>query len=110
MEKLNNIQKKLNLMENRLIQENFIIKKNNEKIIFDKCNELIKIKNEKILEYNVKLKALEDYLVYLKKAYEKKRVSFKDMVQQTRLLSREIFNIEYLCKKEIRKKYQKKNY
>ena len=108
MEKLKNIKNKLNLMENRLIQENFTIKENNDKSILDKCNDLIEIKNDKILEYNVMLKALEDYLVYLKKAYEKKRVSFNDMVDQTRLLSREIFNIEYLCKKEKRKKLKKK--
>ena len=108
MEKLKNIKNKLNLMENRLIQENFTIKENNDKSILDKCNDLIEIKNDKILEYNVMLKALEDYLVYLKKAYEKKRVSFNDMVDQTRLLSREIFNIKYLCKKEKRKKLKKK--
>ena len=44
-------------------------------------------------------KTIEDYLVYLKKAYEKKIVSFEDMVNTTRQLSRELFYITYIRNK-----------
>ena len=101
MDKLITIKEKLSNVENQLIQANeAIIKKNKNKSIFDKCNELIKIKNEKDMEYIVMKKAIEDYLTFLKKGFEKKIVSFEDLLKQTRLLSREIFSIEYLRKKE----------
>lgn len=101
MEKLIALKEKLNNVEKQLIQANEAIKKNNKnKTIFEKCNELIKIKNEKDMEYVVMQKTIEDYLVFLKKGFEKKIVSFEDMLRQTRLLSREIFNIKYLRKKE----------
>ena len=101
MDKLIAIKEKLSNVENQLIQANeAIIKKNKNKNIFDKCNELIKIKNEKDMEYIVKKKAIEDYLTFLKKGFEKKIVSFEDLLKQTRLFSREIFSIEYLRKKE----------
>ena len=68
-----------------------------------KCDELIKIKDDEDMRLLIMKKVLEDYLVYLKKGYEKKLVSFNDMVNQTRELSREIFSIDYLRK-------QRKNY
>ena len=63
-----------------------------------KCDELIKVKNERDLEFLVKRKILEDYLVFLKKGYEKKVVSLDEILEQTRTLSREIFTIDYLRK------------
>lgn len=63
-----------------------------------KCDELIKVKNDKNLEFLVKKKIIEDYLVFLRKGYEKKLVSLEEMLEQTRTLSREIFTIDYLRK------------
>ena len=41
-------------------------------------------------------KVIEEYLIYLKRGYERKIVSFDDMVNKTRALSRELFTIDYL--------------
>ena len=97
MGKLKKIKNKLNLIEKQLIQENKRTK-NKSKSVLDKCDEYIKIKNERYLELTVMKKTIEDYLVYLRKGYEKKIVSFQDMIDKTRILSREIFNIDYLRK------------
>ena len=66
--------------------------------VLRKCDELVKVKNERDLEFLVKRKILEDYLVFLKKGYEKKVVSLDEILEQTRTLSREIFTIDYLRK------------
>jgi hypothetical protein len=100
MELLKVIKEKLCSTEKVLIQENKKIQEYNKKSVFDKCNRYIKMKNEKVMEYIVKKKAIEDYLAYLKKGYERQIISFEDMVKQTRILSREIFYFEYLKNKE----------
>ena len=38
---------------------------------------------------------MEDYLVYLKKAFEKKLLGFDVLLNLTRSLSREIFKLNY---------------
>ena len=48
------------------------------------------------MEYLIKIKTMEDYLVYLKKGFEKRTVEFDVMVNLTRALSREIFNLNYM--------------
>ena len=102
LENLKNIKQQLNQMEYRLQQE---IQQtlNNTKTPLEKCDDYISIKDQKDMEYVVMKKTIEDYLVYLKKGYEKKVVSFNDMVNLTRNLSRELFSIDYLRK-------QRKNY
>ena len=99
LKKLQNIKEYLNSVENKLIEEKNNILNNKNKSIFDKCDELIKIKDNKDFEYIIMQKTIEDYLVYLKKAYEKKIVSFEDMVNNTRQLSRELFYITYIRNK-----------
>ena len=97
LESLKRIKQNLNQIENGLNIEiqNMETK---ERGPFEICEDFVKIKDEKDLEYVVMKKTIEDYLVYLKKGYEKKLVSFDDMVNQTRSLSREIFSIDYLRK------------
>lgn len=97
LESLKRIKQNLNQIENGLNIEiqNMETK---ERGPFEICEDFVKIKDEKDLEYIVMKKTIEDYLVYLKKGYEKKLVSFDDMVNQTRSLSREIFSIDYLRK------------
>ena len=99
LKKLQKIKEYLNSVENGIIEENKKIMNDKNKSIFEKCNELIKINDNKDFEYKIMEKAIEDYLVYLKKGYEKKIVSLKEMIDTTRLLSREIFNIHYLRNK-----------
>jgi hypothetical protein len=102
LEKLKKIKAELNTIETELQQEIHHIQ-NENKTSLEKCQEYITIKDEKDLEYAVMKKTIEDYLVYLKKGYEKRLVSFDDMVNNTRMLSREIFSIDYLRKQ--RKSY-----
>ena len=102
---LNNLKKikdELNGIEEGLQHEIQQIQ-NENKTSFEKCDEFIKIKDEKDMEYAAMRKSIEDYLVYLRKGYEKKVVSFNDMVNNTRMLSRELFSIDYLRK-------QRRNY
>ena len=63
---------------------------------FEKIDQLITIKDEKYMEYAIKKKTIEDYLIYLKKGYEKKIINFNDMINLTRTLTREVFSIDYL--------------
>ena len=98
LENLKKIKEQYIMMENNLKYENDKIL-NDKRSIFERINEVIKIKDEKELEYISKKKAIEDYLLYLKKGYERKIVSFDDMINQTRILSRELFNIDYIIKK-----------
>lgn len=102
LEKLKKIKAELNTIETELQQEIHHIQ-NENKTSLEKCQEYITIKDEKDMEYAVMKKTIEDYLVYLKKGYEKRLVSFDDMVNNTRMLSREIFSIDYLRKQ--RKSY-----
>jgi hypothetical protein len=72
---------------------------NSKRNALTKCDELIKIKNENDLKLLIKRKILEDYLIFLKKGYEKKVVSLHEMLEQTRMLTREILSIDYLRQK-----------
>jgi hypothetical protein len=92
---LNGIKQKLIEIEKGLNQEiqNFGSQK---KTPLEKCDDLIKIKDEEDMRLLTMKKAIEDYLVCLKKGFEKKLVSFQDMVNQTRELSRQMFSIDYL--------------
>ena len=107
MEKLKSIKTRLDNIEKELIEENNELEKNNlNKTCFDRCNELIEIKDDEDMKYCVMEKATEDYLIVLKKAFQKKIVSLNDMIHKTRNLSKELFYIEYLRKKI---KYNKTN-
>ena len=92
--KLLKIKKYLNEIESSLKT-----KKDKNKSIFDKCSYYIKIKNKKIFELIIKKKVISDYLIYLKKGFEKNIVTFDDMLNKTRKLSREIFYINYTIRK-----------
>ena len=69
---------------------------NSNKTTLEKCDELIKIKDNEDMKLLIMKKTIEDYLIYLKKGYERKIVTFDEMVNQTRALSRELFSIDYL--------------
>ena len=97
-EKLNKIKNDLVLIEKKLIQENEQIQ-NSKKTVFDKCDELIQIENQKVFELIIMQKTLEDYLMYLKKGFERQVFSFEEMIMKTRLFSRQIFNINYSINK-----------
>jgi hypothetical protein len=99
LQTLKNIKGKLELIEKNINQEINELKNNDNKSFFDKFEENVNVKNQKDLEYLAKIKEMEDYLVYLKKGYERKIVSFEDMLNVTRGISREIFNLNYMRSK-----------
>ena len=92
---LKNIKQRLNEIENDLNKE-IENSKNINKTTLEKCDELIKVKDDEDMKFLVMKKTIEDYLIYLKRGYERKLISFDVMVNQTRALSREIFTIDYL--------------
>ena len=94
-EKLQKLKEKLEKIEKKMIEDNEQLKQNNEKKIFDKCDDYIRINNEKYLEKTIKIKAINDYMFYLKKGFEKKMISLEEMINKTRILSRELFTIYY---------------
>ena len=96
---LKNINVKLHDIENKINNEIKEFENNNKKSVLDKCEDLIMIANKKDLDYLIRIKVMEDYLVYLKKGYEKKIVGFDDMLNLTRSFSREIFNLNYMRSK-----------
>ena len=98
---LESIKNKLKEHEKTLEQE---LNNNNyqNKSFAEKCNKFIYVANEKDMEFLIKIKVMEDYLAYLKKGFEKRIVSFDDMINLTRSLSREIFSMNY-----VRSKYKK---
>lgn len=66
--------------------------------MLEKCKEVVIIKDEKIYKYQVMEKCIEDFLIYLKKALDKGKISFEVGKNQTRELSKELFQIIYLKK------------
>ena len=98
VENLRKIKGELNKIENGIKADIKNISNSNRNAL-DKCDELIKIKNKKDLEFIIKRKILEDYLIFLKKGYEKNVVSLDEMLKQTRIITREIFSIDYLRQK-----------
>lgn len=85
---------KLKQLESKLENEvNYL--KYKKKGIFDLCHEVVRIKDEKKFKYTVMKKTIEEYLLYIKKAMEKKLIKFEDCVKKTRKLSKELFFIIY---------------
>lgn len=103
LEKLKTIKNILNQKESELRQDLQNLE-SGSKTFFDKVDEIVSVKDEEYMEYAVKKKVMEDYLIYLKKGYEKKMVNFHDMINQTRTFSRDIFTISYLMKKKEKEK------
>jgi hypothetical protein len=93
------IKAQLNDIEGNINDEINEIKENDNKSILEKTNEFIRINNEKKMQYIMMKKALEDYLAFLRKVFEKKIISLEEMIGLTRMLSREIYNIIYSMNK-----------
>jgi len=95
IEELKAIKQLLNQSEESLKSEIQNLSSSN-KSCFEKIDQIITIKDEKYMEYAIKKKAIEDYLIYLKKGYEKKIITFNDMINLTRTMTREVFSLDYL--------------
>ena len=91
------------LCELKLKLENDVQKlKYNKNIgILDKCEEIVEIKNKEKFKYTIMKKGIEDFLIYINKAFEKKIITFRQAIDETRKLSKELFYISYLAEKNI---------
>jgi hypothetical protein len=101
--KLRYILDQFKIKENQISNE---IRQNSQKDFFQKIDTLIHLKDPKDYNLAIKKKIIEDYLVYLKKGFEKEVVPLNEMINKTRSLSREIFSIDYLRKKNKDKDYK----
>ena len=93
------IKERLEKIENNKIDELKSMERNGQKSFFEKYENIVEIEDQQLMDYIVKIKALEDYLAYLKKGYEKNMISFQNMLKLNRALSREIFNLNYVKNK-----------
>lgn len=101
---LKNLKPRLTDIENGLKQE-IEESGSKNKTVLEKCDEVIKIKDDEDMRLLMMKKAIEDYLAYLKKGFEKNLVSFRDMADKTRELSRQMFSIDYLRTQIKKEKY-----
>ena len=69
--------------------------------ILDKCEEVVEIKNKEKFKYTIMKKSIEDFLRYINKAFEKKIITFRQAVDETRKISKELFFVTYLAEKNI---------
>ncbi len=89
---------KLKEMESKLEYEVQEMKSYNKDYL-DKYKDIIKIEDKKKFKYIVMKRTIEDYLLYLKKAAEKNLISFEECKNKYRILSKELFFINYLIDK-----------
>lgn len=73
---------------------------NNKKLTLEGAESIVHIKDEDIHKYNVMKKTIEDFLFYLRKGFEKKKIPFETGISQTRQLTQELFRILYLIQKK----------
>ena len=77
------------------------LKYKDKKGILEKCDEIVKIKNKEKFKYTVMQKDLEDFLKYINKSFERKLISFREGVDETRKISKELFYANYMAEKNI---------
>lgn len=84
-------------LENDIYDLNYKEKKG----ILDKCEEVVEIKNKEKFKYTIMKKTLEDFLRYINKAFEKNIITFRQGIEETRRVSKELFYISYMVEKNI---------
>lgn len=101
--KMQTMVKKYSDEEEKLKQDIEGAKANNSKDGMSLINikSLIDIKTPRMLDYICKENTINEFLHTIKKACQKKTFNFADLVRQYRLLSNELFVLQYLEKKEL---------
>ena len=84
-------------LENDIQKLKYKVKKG----VLEKCEEVVEIKNREKYKYSVMKKTIEDYLLYIKKCFERKIINLRQAVDETRKMSKELFYINYLAHKDI---------
>ena len=77
------------------------LKYKEKKGILEKCDEIVKIKNKEKFKFTVIKKDLEDFLKYINKSFERNLITFRQSVDETRQISKELFIATYLAEKNI---------
>ena len=98
MSTLNEINQKLKNVENNLKNEVALLKEKQANFLGN-CENDVKFTDDEIAKLTVMKKAIEDYLSFLRKGFEKKKVSMQECIKQTRELSSKLFNINFLMNK-----------
>ena len=101
---LKEIKQQLKNVENNLQREIRELKEKQNINVFDDCENVVRFKDEEMIKLAKMQKAIEDYLSYLKKGFEKNKVSMEECIKQTRELSRNLFHIYFLMKKRKEEK------
>lgn len=80
-----------------------VIKSSNMQVNFENFRDFIDIsdKEERILKFNSMEACIEDMILIIKKAYEKNILKYEEALRYTRLLSKEIFIMNFLKKRLI---------
>lgn len=90
--------------ENKLInqvEEARRLKEEERPVGLDSIESIVEVKTPNMLKYFTMENTLLEYFLTLKKACTKKACDFPTLVRQYRLLSIELFNIQYLQKKQL---------
>ena len=74
--------------------------KNNENNnILQKCEEVVEMKDKEKFRYQVMMKSAEDFLLFIKKGFERNIIPFNKGVDEIRRISKELFFINYCYQK-----------
>ena len=98
-----NIEKSMNLMKNELDNYNNNNNFDEKKKDLSNLDTLLTIKNKNYYILLSKEKTIEEYILIIKKSYEKKLIDLHTAMNLVRNYSRQIFNIKYKCKNLINK-------
>jgi hypothetical protein len=98
-----NIEKSMNLMKNELDSYNNNKNFDEKKKDLSNLDTLLTIKNKNYYVLLSKEKTIEEYILIIKKSYEKQFIDLHTAMNLVRNYSRQIFNIKYKCKNLINK-------
>ena len=98
-----NIEKSMNLMKNELDSYNNNKNFDEKKKDLSNLDTLLTIKNKNYYVLLSKEKTIEEYILIIKKSYEKQLIDLHTAMNLVRNYSRQIFNIKYKCKNLINK-------
>ena len=98
-----NIEKSMNLMKKELDSYNNNTNFDEKKKNLSNLDTLLTIKNKNYYILLSKEKTIEEYILIIKKSYEKHLIDLNTAMNLVRNYSRQIFNIKYRCKTLINK-------
>jgi len=98
-----NIEKSMNLMKNELNSYNNNNNFDEKKKDLSNLDTILTIKNKNYYNLLSKEQTIEEYILIIKKSYEKHLIDLHTAMNLVRNYSRQIFNIKYKCKNLVNK-------